>query len=83
MTEKEIGEVTNYYSNIGVCAIMLSDTVSEGDTVHFMGATTDFTQEVKSMELNREPIEQGEAGQEIAIKVKNRVREGDKVLLVK
>ncbi len=83
MTEKEIGEVTNYYSNISVCAIMLSDTLSEGETVRFKGATTDFNQEIRSMELNRESIERGESGQEIAIKVKNRVREGDKVFLVK
>ncbi|TFG08691.1 translation elongation factor-like protein [Candidatus Thorarchaeota archaeon] len=82
MTDKKIGEVTNYYSNISVCAIMLSDTLSEGDTVHFKGATTDFTQKVKSMELDRESIEEGKPGQEIAIKVKNRVREGDEVFLL-
>ncbi len=79
---KEIGEVTNYFANIGVAAIMLSEKLAVGDKIKFEGATTDFEQEVESMEYEREEIIEGEAGQEIAVKTKKRVREGDKVFLL-
>ncbi|RLE44283.1 translation elongation factor-like protein, partial [Candidatus Woesearchaeota archaeon] len=43
------------------------------------GATTDFEQTVESMEINRQKIEIAKPGDEIGIKVIDRVREGDKV----
>lgn len=79
---KEIGDVTNYFANIGVAAIMLTQKLKVGDKIKIEGATTDFEQEVDSMEYEREQIEEGNKGQEIAIKTKKRVREGDKVYLL-
>ena len=79
---KEIGEVTNYFANIGVAAIMLTQKLAVDDKIKFEGATTDFEQEVESMEYEREQIEEGSKGQEIAIKTKKRVREGDKVYIL-
>ncbi|MBD3407955.1 MAG: translation elongation factor-like protein [Candidatus Lokiarchaeota archaeon] len=82
MDDKKIGEISQYFHNISVAAIMLSDELKEGDQIHIKGATTDFKQKVKSMEIERESVEKGEKGQEIAIKVKDRVRENDEVFLV-
>ena len=82
MTEKKVGEISRYFHNISVAAIMLGDTLKEGDRIHIKGATTDFEQEEKSMQIDRKPIDKGEKGQEIAIKVKERVREGDDVFLI-
>lgn len=79
MAEKEIGEVTHYYTNLGVGIIKLSASLKKGDSVHFKGHTTDFTQTVEGLQFDHKDIESGDASQEVGIKVSEHVREGDKV----
>ncbi len=80
--KKQIGVVTRYFHKIGVAAIMLEDTLSVGNKVRIEGSTTNFEQEISSMQVDRAEIQEGKKGQEIAIKVKDRVREKDVVYLV-
>ena len=83
MGEKKIvGVVTRYFAKIGVAAIMLEDTLKVGNKISIEGTTTNFEQNVASMQINREDIAEGMPGQEIAIKVSDRVREKDKVYLL-
>ncbi len=79
---EEIGVVTHFFSKIGVAAIKLTGSLKIGDKIRIKGATTDFEQTVESMEINRQKIEEAKAGDEIGIKVIDRVREGDKVYKV-
>ncbi|HEC75924.1 MAG TPA: translation elongation factor-like protein [Thermoplasmatales archaeon] len=80
MMEQEIGVIEHYFSKIGVAAIKITDgNLKIGDRIHIKGATTDFEQTVESMEINRQKIETAKPGDEIGIKVIDRVREGDKV----
>lgn len=79
MNMEEIGEVTHYFSKIGVAAIKLKGKLKVGDKIRIKGATTDFEQVVESMEINRQKIEEAKEGDEIGIKVIERAREGDKV----
>jgi hypothetical protein len=74
-----IGEVNHFYNRIGVAVIDLVDTLQVGDQVHFFGRSTDFRQEVLSMQIEHEPISEAGKGQEIAMKVERRVRNHDKV----
>ena len=74
-----VGEVNHYYNHIGVAVIDLVDTLQVGDQVHFFGRSTDFRQEVRSMQIEHEPISEAGKGQEIAMKVERRVRNHDKV----
>jgi len=76
---EEIGEVTHYFSKISVGAIKLSGTLKVGDKIRFKGATTDFEQVVESMQIEGQNVEQAGPGDEIGLKVKERVREGDTV----
>lgn len=79
MEEKEVGVVTHYFSKIGVAAIELKDTLRVGETIHIKGHTTDFTQEVSSMQIEHENVSEASAGQSVGIKVKEKVREHDVV----
>ncbi|RME90142.1 MAG: hypothetical protein D6770_03070 [Anaerolineae bacterium] len=79
MTGVQIGEVTHYFNKIGVAVIALSGEIKIGDKVHFLGHSTDFMQEVTSMQIEHRPIQEGKPGEEIAIKVKQRVRRKDRV----
>ncbi|MCD6237091.1 MAG: hypothetical protein J7K13_03960 [Thermoplasmata archaeon] len=83
MVEEKIGVVEHFFTKISVAAIRITDgELKVGDTIHFVGSTTDFTQEVDRMEINRQPIEVAKPGDEIGIKVKERVREKDMVYKV-
>ncbi len=77
---EEIGEVTHYFSKISVAAIKITNgNLKVGDKIRIKGATTDFEQVVESMEINKQKVDEAKPGDEIGIKVKERVREGDKV----
>ena len=75
----KIGAVTHYYGNIGVAVIGLTDTIRVGDTIHFFGSTTDFRQQVDSLQIEHENLEEVAGGQDVAIKVTRKVRGGDRV----
>ena len=79
MSGKLVGEVNHFYNRIGVAVINLSDSLQLGDQVHFLGRSTDFRQEVQSMQIEHESISEAGKGQEIAMKVERRVRNHDKV----
>ena len=79
---KRVGVISRYFHKIGVAAIVLEDTLNAGSKIKIEGATTDFEMVVKSMQVDRVEIESGSKGQEIAIKVADRVREKDVVYLV-
>jgi len=74
-----IGEVTHFYNRIGVAVVNLTGSIEVGDQIHFFGRSTDFRQQVQSMQIEHEPISEAEKGQEIAIKVERRVRNHDKI----
>ena len=76
----KIGEVTHYFGNIQVAVLTLSADLKVSDQIHFHGASTDFIQEVTSMQVDHENIEAASAGSDVAMKVKDRVRVGDEVL---
>lgn len=83
MAEEKIGEVMKFFSKPSVAAIKITaGTVSVGDTLKFVGHTTDFSETVESMEVNNQKIDKASAGEFIGLKVKDRVREGDEVFKV-
>lgn len=83
MEEKEIGVVSDYFAHIGVVAVEVTGgELGVGDTLHFKGHTTDFTQTIESMQIEHQQIEKAKVGDSIGIKVKERVRKHDKVYKV-
>ena len=83
MKEKQVGKVFSYFNKIGVAAIEITkDSLALGDRVHFKGATTDFEQEIESMQIEGKTVQEARAGRSVGIKVDERVRPGDLVLKV-
>ena len=80
MEQTRVGQVFKYFAQPGVAAIELTDgALHVGDTIHIQGATTDFSQELESMQIERESVEGARQGQSVGIKVAERVRPGDTV----
>jgi putative protease len=79
---KEIGKIIHYFDHIGVAVIALSNKLKVGDKIRVIGGeNTDFTQEIDSMEVDHEKIKQAKKGDDVGMKVKEKVRDGYKVYL--
>ena len=79
---REVGKITHYFDKIGVAVVELTDSLKVGDKIRVKGATTDFEQEVESMQIEHEEVKEAEKGQAIGLKVKEKVRVNDKVYVV-
>jgi len=78
MPEQKVGEVMKFFAKPGVAAIKMTDgTLKIGDRIKIKGHTTDFEDQVQSMQIENKDIEKAEVGQLIGVKVKDRVREKD------
>ncbi len=80
MAEKQLAcTVSHYYSKIGVAVIDLESDVQKGDQISIEGATTNIQQPVDSMQVEHGAVATASKGDSIGLKVKDRVRPGDKV----
>lgn len=81
--EIKIGCVSHYFGKIHVAAIELKEgDLSVGDTIHIKGHTSDFTQPIDSMQIDKESIDHADKGQSIGIVVAEHARVGDEVYKV-
>ncbi|HEX4575700.1 MAG TPA: hypothetical protein VH158_11250 [Gemmatimonadales bacterium] len=83
MPEQLVGTVVHYFKGPGVAIVRLAEgELTVGDRVRFHGHTTDFTEQIASMELDHKKADRAGAGQEVAIKVNDRARQHDQVFKV-
>ncbi|MBN2420587.1 MAG: translation elongation factor-like protein [Deltaproteobacteria bacterium] len=83
MSEEQVAVVVKFFPKPSVAALEITGgTIKKGDILRYKGHTTDFTEEVTSMEVDNNPVEEAKAGDLIGLKVKERVREHDKVYKV-
>lgn len=82
MEKKEVGRVSHYFGKPKVAAIVLSDELKVGDRISIEGHTTDFEMVVQSIQIEHDSLEVAGAGDQIGIKVPERVREHDAVLRI-
>lgn len=74
-----VGRVDGFFAHPVVAMIELSAPLRVGETIYIKGHTTDFQQVVESMQVDRQPIQEAQAGQSVGVKVKDRCRKGDVV----
>jgi len=83
MSEEQVAVIVKFFVKPSVAALeVTSGTIKTGDLLRYKGHTTDFTEEVTSMEIDNLSIEEAKVGDLIGVKVKERVRENDKVYKV-
>jgi len=77
---KLIGQISHYFSKIGVAVIELNSILKAGDSIRIAGGEgTNFTQQVESMEVDHQKVQEAKAGDSVGLKVDQKVREGYKV----
>ena len=74
-----MGEIFSYYDKIGVAAIKLAGSIKVGDRIKIQGYTTNFEQTVDSIQIEHKKVNLAKKGDEIGIKVLDKVRRHDKV----
>jgi hypothetical protein len=77
-----IGLITHYFPHVQAAVIKLKGPLTMGDTVKIKGHTTDLTQIITSMQIDRVDITNAKKGDEIGLQVSSRVRQNDKVYKV-
>jgi len=77
---EEIGVVIHYFSHVKAGVVKLTKgALSVGDRINIKGHTTGFKQRIDSLQIDHVPVKQVSRGAEVAIRLKGRVRIGDKV----
>ena len=83
MAEEQVAVIVKFFAKPSVAALEVTNgTIRRGDLLKYKGHTTDFTEEISSMEIDNQPVDEVKAGDLVGVKVKERVREGDKVYKV-
>lgn len=78
---KEVGEVSHYFSKISVAIVELKDKLAVGDKIKIKGHSTEFDQNVDSIQIDHKEVESAKKGDIVGLKVNDKVREGDKIYL--
>lgn len=82
-TEEEVGFVEHWFGHANVAGIKITKgSINVGDTLHFKGHTTDFEEKIISIQIEHQSVPSAKKGDEIGMKVAQKVREHDKVFKV-
>jgi len=81
MVEKSVGTVTHWYDKIGVAVIKLSDTLKSGDRIKIKQGEEEFEDVVSSIQVNYKDVSYAKAGDEVAVKLSRKAKEGSVVYL--
>lgn len=80
MADMKVGKVTHYYDKIGVAVVELSESLSVGDKIKFVRGGEDlFEQEVSSIQMEHEKVQDAKSGQAVGLKVDQEVKDGAEV----
>lgn len=83
MADVKVGRVSHYYDKISVAVIELSDSLSVGDKIRFVRGGEDlFEQEVSSMQVEHEQVQEAKKGDTVGLKADQEVKDGAEVYKV-
>ena len=77
--KKAIGEVTHWYDGISVAVIKLAGALKVGEKIKVKRGEEEFEEVIESMQLDHEAIKSGKKGQEIAVKLVGKTKEGAEI----
>lgn len=83
MNGLRVGQVTHYFDRIHVAVMQLEGPLAVGDYIQFVKRDyVLFDQNVTSMQVDHQSISNAQAGDEVAIRVHEKVREGTLVFKI-
>jgi len=76
---KEIGKVSHWFDKINVAVIKLTGALKVGDTIKVTRGENEFEETVSSMQIDHTAVQSGKKGDEVAIKLSGKTKEGAKI----
>jgi putative protease len=80
--EKEIGKITHWYDKISVAVIKLTNVLKRGDRIKIKKGAEEIEELVNSLQIDRTDVEKGKKGDEVAVKLSKKAKEGSIVYKV-
>lgn len=71
-----LGKVTHYYDHIGVGVLSLKSPLNVGEKILLKRGKQEFTQIVKSLQIDHESVSKASKGAEVGLKLKEKIKEG-------
>ena len=79
----QIGEISHYYDKLCVAVIeVAAQKLKVGDIIRISGHDKEFTQEVESLQVEHDKVQEVSPGESAGLKVDEPVKAGDRVFLV-
>ena len=82
MADTLVGKITHYFDKIGVAVVEVLAPIKVGDQIKISGHGNEFNQEVTSMQIEHQQIQEAQRGQTVGMKIDQPVKEGDEVYKV-
>ncbi len=82
MSGIRVGEVTHFFDRLSVAVLKLTEPIHVGDMLHMLGHHTDFQQKVESLQIEHKEVAEAKPGQDVAMKVSQKVHPGDAIFKV-
>jgi putative protease len=82
MADTKVGTITHFYDKIGVAVINVLAPLKVGDRIKISGHDKEFEQEIASMQVEHQNIDQAKKGDNVGMKVDQPVKDGDEVYKV-
>jgi len=80
--EKFVGEITHFFPHVSAAVLKVKSPLKIGGRIKIVAPNGDeFEQAVSAMQIDRKEIEEAGVGDEIGLKVDQKVHEGCKVYL--
>lgn len=76
MAQKEIGKVNHWYDKAQVAVVKLNGSIKVGDKIKVKKGDSEFEETVSSMQVNHTAVSSGKKGDEVAIQLSEKTKEG-------
>lgn len=76
MAQKEIGKVNHWYDKAQVAVVKLSGNIKIGDKIKVKKGDSEFEETVSSMQVDHKTVNSGKKGDEVAIQLSQKTKEG-------
>ncbi len=80
--EKQIGTVTHWYDKLGVAVVKLTSKLAKGDKIKVKKGAEEFEDTVSSLQIDRKDVASAKKGDDAALKLSQRAKEGAGVFLL-
>lgn len=80
---KLVGVVTHFFPKVSAAVLKVESPIKIGDRIKIVApGGSEFEQQIDSMQIDREEITEAKSGDEIGMKVDQKVHEGCKIFIV-